>query len=93
MKRSEVLNTAESIVNGARNDNYGAPEDNFLTIARFWSVYLGIDINATNVSVMMALLKIARIKSCPNEPDSWVDLAGYSACGCEIATRFTPIEG
>ena len=34
--------------------------------------------------MMMALLKIARIAS-GNNPDSFVDLAGYAACGGEIA--------
>ena len=34
---------------------------------------------------MMALLKIARIKTGGGTGDSYVDLAGYAACAYEIA--------
>ena len=36
---------------------------------------------------MMALLKIARIKTGKATEDSFVDLAGYAACGAEISTN------
>ena len=35
---------------------------------------------------MMVLLKVARIKGNAQHADSWVDIAGYSALGGEIAT-------
>ena len=38
-----------------------------------------------DVAMMMALLKIARIQSGTGTDDSFVDLAGYAACGGEIA--------
>jgi len=31
----------------------------------------------------MALLKLSRIAWQPNKTDSWIDLAGYAACGWE----------
>lgn len=37
-----------------------------------------------DVSMMMALLKIARIRNGGGSGDSFVDLAGYAACGGEI---------
>ena len=43
--------------------------------------------SAYDVAVMMALLKIARISENPQHMDSWVDLAGYAACGGEIAWK------
>jgi hypothetical protein len=36
---------------------------------------------------MLALLKIARLKNSPNHRDSWVDIAGYAACGAECALK------
>ena len=33
--------------------------------------------------MMMALMKIARLQNMPSHLDSWVDLAGYAACGGE----------
>ena len=35
---------------------------------------------------MMALLKIARASVTPEHIDSWIDGAGYLACGGELAT-------
>lgn len=35
----------------------------------------------------MGLLKIARISENPQHMDSWCDLAGYAACGGEIALK------
>lgn len=42
------------------------------------------EISAMDVSMMMALLKIARIRNGGGSGDSFVDLAGYAACGGEI---------
>lgn len=36
---------------------------------------------------MMALLKIARIRTGTATDDSYVDLAGYAACGAEINSK------
>lgn len=49
--------------------------------------HLGMEITAEDVAVMMALLKIARIGTGTATDDSWVDLAGYAACGGEIAAK------
>ena len=110
MTRPEILKKAEKCVCDEREGEYGTPERNFETIARLWNIYLcsavpGFDehngINAKDVGIMMALLKIARIAT-GNSPDSFVDLAGYAACAGEIAThsckpdkrykRFPPTE-
>lgn len=84
MTRIECLETAEHMVNGDREHDYGTPEDNFKTIAGLWSAYLGKEISSLDVAMLMALMKIARIKA-GTKPDSFVDLAGYAACGAEIA--------
>ena len=91
--RHSVLSTADSVVNGARADVYGGPEDSFRLIARLWEPYLsakcvsldGACIEPEDVAVMMGLLKVARLAQSPDHEDSWVDLAGYAACGAEIA--------
>ena len=91
--RHSVLSTADSVVNGARADVYGGPEDSFQLIARLWEPYLsakcismdGACIEPEDVAVMMGLLKVARLAQSPDHEDSWIDLAGYTACGAEIA--------
>ncbi len=85
MKRSEILEVAAECVCGKRPQDYGNPEDNFKTIAQFWSEYKCVAFTPTDVAVMMALLKIARIKSGVYTPDNFVDLAGYAACAGELA--------
>lgn len=85
MKRAEILEAATTCVCGKREQDYGKPEDNFQLIADLWSVYLDKDVNPEDVAIMMALLKIARIKTGTGTDDSYVDLAGYAACAGEIA--------
>ena len=86
MNRATCLKKADECVNGKREQDYGSPESNFLKIADLWSAYYGVPFSPTDVAMMMALLKIARIQTGTATEDSFVDLAGYAACGCEIAT-------
>lgn len=90
MTREEVLDEAKKCVCGKREQDYGSPESNFGLIADLWNDYLGLPmegvpvITPTDVAMMMALLKIARIKNGGGTGDSFVDLAGYAACGGEL---------
>lgn len=85
--RKRVLSEAEKCVCGQRESDYGTPEDSFEMIGKLWTVYLdyATKIDTHDVAAMMALLKIARIAKSPDHMDSWCDLAGYAACGGEIA--------
>ena len=85
--RAYILEEAMNCVCGHREQDYGTPEDNFGTIADLWSVYLDADIDAIDVAVMMALLKIARIRNGGGTIDSFIDLAGYAACGGELLEK------
>lgn len=87
MTRPEILEKAAQCVCGHREQEYGSPENNFQVIAGLWRSYKGVDFTATDVAMMMALLKIARIQGGNATEDSFVDLAGYAACGGEIATN------
>ena len=84
MSRADILDAAKKCVCGQREQDYGTPESNFQLIANLWRMYIGVDISATDVAMMMALMKIARIKNGGGTGDSFVDLAGYAACGGEI---------
>jgi len=85
--RSDILDEAKRCVCGHRETEYGSPEDNFQIIADLWTAYKGERFTPIDVSMMMALLKIARVKSGTATTDSFVDLAGYAACGGEIAFK------
>lgn len=92
LTRADILHAAEKCVCGQRETDYGTPEDNFKAIAELWNVYLdrvsvgkygNTIVDEKDVAVMMALLKIARIARGGGKADSWIDLAGYAACGAE----------
>ena len=83
MNRADLLDLAKQTVTTERTGHYGKPEDTFGIISGFWSVYLGVGISSDQVAMMMPLLKIARQKACPSKLDTYVDLAGYAACGAE----------
>ena len=92
LTRADILHAAEKRVCGQRETDYGTPEDNFETIAELWETYLRracvdeagcVYIDAKDVAMMMVLLKIARIAAGGGKADSWIDLAGYAACGAE----------
>ena len=91
--RQRVLSEAERCVCGEREQDYGTPEDSFQKIAALWTAYMSnnsiVDtvFSASDVAVMLALLKIARISENPQHMDSWVDGCGYFACGGEIAGK------
>ena len=85
MNRAECLERARTCVCGEREREYGTPEDNFGKIAKLWTAYKGAKFTPQDVAMMMALLKIARISTGTATEDSFVDLAGYAACGAEIA--------
>lgn len=86
MNRLDTLKAAAECVCGSREDDYGSPEDNFSVIAALWTAYTGTDITPKDVAMMMALLKITRAKA-GSKPDTYIDLAGYAACGAEISER------
>lgn len=65
MTRAETLKKAKDCVCGQRENEYSSPENNFNAIAAFWTVYKGVQFTANNVAMMMALLKIARIRTGP----------------------------
>ena len=87
MNRAEILEAARVCVCGEREHDYGTPEDSFALIAKLWTAYTGTKFNSKDVAIMMALLKVARIRA-SNKEDSFVDLAGYAASAGEIAARF-----
>ena len=86
MSRSLILDTAKEYVTKDRANTHGDAERNFGLIAAYWSAHLDANVTATDVAIMMTLMKLARAKANPAHADNWVDGCGYLACGGEIAT-------
>lgn len=96
MKRAEILDSAKEIVTKDREEQYGAPEDNFAIIAELWTSYVKarctpnnplVDISPADVGAMMILLKTARIAGGSEKADNFIDIAGYAACAGELVSK------
>ena len=83
--RYDLLNEAAKTVT-ARGAHYGTPAENFERIAVLWTALLGHEVSAAQVAMMMAAVKMARLCADEKHMDSWVDIAGYAACGAEIVS-------
>lgn len=87
--KKDVLEAAIQTV-ADRGVPYGGVEDNFTRIARLWRTHIlnrfdkPIDLTSADVAMMMVLMKVARLENQAMHPDSWIDIAGYAACGGEI---------
>ncbi len=91
--RQSILEEAIRCVTKDRNSTHGNPEDNFARIADYWTTYLKTRGIATNfiktedVAALMILMKVSRLATSPEHRDHWIDIAGYAACGGEIACK------
>lgn len=82
-QQKRIEEKARDIVEGARQSEYGGPEDSFARIARLWNAHLqnrGLDAHLSpgDVALMMDLMKTARLISAPGHLDSIVDKIGYT---------------
>lgn len=90
--RERILSSAIKAVCTDRQQRYGHVEDNFRLVAKLWTDYFGEPFMPEDVGIMMALLKIARIKTGTANEDNYVDLAGYAACAGEVALRHSALQ-
>lgn len=84
--RTHVLETANNLITGDREKDYGSPKLNFQNIADRWSQHVGVPLEGYQVALMMADLKIARMATThlPHD-DSFVDICGYAALAAELS--------
>lgn len=80
--RSRALAEAMDIINGARQEEYGPPSENFQRIAERWAER-GWDVDAYGVCVAMIDLKMARLTNGYSR-DSLIDIMGYAALAIEM---------
>lgn len=97
--KADLLRAALDVVE-KRGLVYGQAENNFGRIAALWTDFLTMRVLAggqdrskiteTDVAIMMDLMKTARLMEKPDHYDSWLDKAGYSACGAEVSGAAAP---
>lgn len=83
--RATILDAAAQAVLKDRAATHGAVEDSFAQIGAIWSVRLGVPVTPEQVAILLIDLKTVRAWGNPGHADNWVDIAGYAACGGELA--------
>tara|TARA_R100001510_G_C7637096_1_gene195101 strand:+ start:963 stop:1262 length:300 start_codon:yes stop_codon:yes gene_type:complete len=81
--RYELLNLAHEAIKD-RGEDYGTIHETHERIAIMWTVLLGREVSPEEVVMCMIAVKMARLAQSPGHLDSWVDIAGYAACGAEV---------
>tara|TARA_R110002153_G_scaffold225217_1_gene377862 strand:+ start:262 stop:552 length:291 start_codon:yes stop_codon:yes gene_type:complete len=87
VKRSDVLEMASKYISQDRAMVYGDAKKQHARIAAYWCEFLDLPadrISAHDVATMMILLKISRLNY-RSTSDTWIDIAGYAALGCEMS--------
>ena len=105
MNRSDILKKCIDLTMGDRNKAYGDPTANHTNISSLWNCYLQIRsksgkafdvmmIDAEDVEIMMALVKIARIaQRLTADPDHYIDAATYIAMAGEARLHNKVVSG
>lgn len=75
---STVMEEAESLIYGDREQDYGSATQNFINISKMWSVILSKEVTTGQVIQCMIALKQCRLLNQPDHRDSWVDICGYA---------------
>ena len=90
MRAADLLAQASQLVSETRAATHGDAHTNHWNIARLWNAFLSIrpepavPLSPRDVTMMMALLKIARTQLGDHNPDDYVDAAGYIAIAQEV---------
>jgi hypothetical protein len=93
--RAATLDEAKRLICGDRNNQYGPPGKDFNRAAQalnslgFGKESLDGDslelLDDHDIATIMIVLKLSRIMWSAQKRDSWIDVAGYAACGAEVA--------
>lgn len=81
--RENVLQEADRIIHGERRRDYGDVKESFESLARLWSVVLGVEVSSRQVCLCLIQLKVARMLN-GWQRDSIVDIAGYTGLLAQI---------
>lgn len=85
-RQPSLLERADAIINGPRQQEYGGKLQNFSQIAMLWQGTLAtklapdVAITPEDVALCMMQVKIARLAKTPDHEDSILDVAGYAGC-------------
>ena len=87
--REQALSMAQSLIAGHRDKDYGPPIENFARAAGTltalgYKAPNGGPVQPHDIATIMLAIKLARLAHDPENPDTWIDVAGYAGCGVEV---------
>ena len=87
--RVQILDDAKALTVGDRQKTYGSFVGNMDHFSDLLSAYFGRPYTAHDASMIVALLKVSRVRTCP-EPhrDNYVDGVNYLAAAYECCEVF-----
>ncbi len=90
--RALLLDEAKHLIMGDRNAQYGPPTQDFertsdILNAMGYRGPGGRPIQMHDIALMVMAVKMSRLVWTPGKRDSWVDFAGYAACGWECVVE------
>lgn len=74
---SNILKTADQLINGPRAASYGSALIGWGKVAKMWSQIIGFEISPKQCLLMMVCLKVVR-ETIKEDKDNIVDIAGYA---------------
>lgn len=81
---SEILLEAHDLVNGARQNSYGHPSDDYRKVCDIFCAITGIELDVSEAILFMVSVKLARLRTNLESDvihhDSLVDALGYLTC-------------
>lgn len=80
LEEESVLLEAERLTHGARQNQYGPPDQDFKRVADAFNAMKGTSLKPSDVAEFMVLMKMSRNQH-QHKRDNWVDMAGYAGCG------------
>ena len=86
VNRGQILHKAINLTYGDRNRKAGEFVQNHENIAKIWSVILGIEVQAHQVALCMAGVKLARTVA-SKDMDHFIDGAAYFAGAAECVAK------
>lgn len=98
MPKKPLLQRANELIGGDRQNDYGNKLQNFSQIAMLWTGTIahklqpGQAITPEDVALCMTQVKIARLAKSPDHEDSILDVAGYAGCYEAIQLERKDIE-
>ena len=83
MKGERLLQRALQVFE-ERQAEYGGAERHMVMVAKRWSLVLGYEVSAQEVTLCLLELKLTRLAFHPAHMDSIIDVAGYAAVLAEL---------